>query len=125
MQPIDVPTMSDEAEPEIDHIVQLLLFKIGNKKIEEKYKERLKQLKVDHKAIASIDFKMLHDDEKAKETQSEIVEKINQMIKSVESEPNKVDHQGLTNIPFFDILFHNISSKKDLNSNPSSEDKEK
>jgi len=64
VQPIDVPAMSvgEEAEPETHHIVQLLLFKIGNKKIEEKYKERLKQLKVDHKAIASIDFKMLRSD---------------------------------------------------------------
>lgn len=83
VQPIDIPTMTEEAEPQTAHLVQLLLFKIGNKKIEEKYKERLKQLKVDHKAIASIDFKMLLDDGRAKETQAEIVEKINQMIKSV------------------------------------------
>ena len=74
VQSIDVPTMSEEeAEPETDYIVQLLLFKIGNKKIEEKYKERLKQLKVDHKAIASVDFKMPRDGDKMKETQLSIV----------------------------------------------------
>jgi hypothetical protein len=66
VQPIDIPTMMEEADPETDHIIQLLLFKIGNKKIEEKYKERLKQLKVDHKAIASIDFKTLRQPDKAK-----------------------------------------------------------
>ena len=43
------------------------------KKIEEKYKERLKQLKVDHKAIASVDFKMPRDGDKMKETQLSIV----------------------------------------------------
>lgn len=68
--PIEIPTMSDEKEdndsPETAYIVQLLLFKIGNKKIEEKYKERLKQLKLDHKAIASISFKMIGFDKKAK-----------------------------------------------------------
>jgi hypothetical protein len=56
-----MPTMVEE-----DHIIRLLLFKIGNKKIEEKYKERFKQLKVDHKAIASIDFKTIKQYDKAK-----------------------------------------------------------
>ena len=37
-------------------MVQLMLYRVGNTKIEKKYKERLKQLKLDHKAIASMTF---------------------------------------------------------------------
>jgi hypothetical protein len=33
-----------------------MLYKVGNLKIERKYKERLKKLKLDHKAIASMSF---------------------------------------------------------------------
>jgi len=33
-----------------------MLYRVGNSKIEKKYKERLKQLKIDHKAIASMTF---------------------------------------------------------------------
>lgn len=33
-----------------------MLYKVGNARIERKYKERLKQLKIDRKAIASISF---------------------------------------------------------------------
>jgi len=40
-----------------------MLYKVGNIKIERKYKERLKQLKIDNKAIASISFSFKAEDD--------------------------------------------------------------
>lgn len=40
-----------------------MLFKVGNLKIERKYKDRLKQLKLNNKAIASISFSFRKMDE--------------------------------------------------------------
>lgn len=91
----------------------MLLFKIGNKKIEDKYKERLRQLKVDHKAIASISFKVPKGETDGKDIQTEICAKISSMIKPTGPEQGSHE-QGLTNIPFFDILYHNIASKRSL-----------
>lgn len=41
-----------------------MLYRVGNTKIEKKYKERLKQLKIDHKAITSMTFIIKADEEK-------------------------------------------------------------
>ena len=53
---MQIPEMDGSENPEMDTMVQLMLYRVGNIKIEKKYKERLKQLKLDHKAIASMTF---------------------------------------------------------------------
>lgn len=53
---MEIPEMGEGEEPTKISVVQFLLYRVGNIKIEKKYKERLKQLKLDHKAIASISF---------------------------------------------------------------------
>lgn len=51
-----IDEFSSSEVPKLNSVVQFMLYKVGNSKIEKKYKERLKQLKIDHKAIASISF---------------------------------------------------------------------
>lgn len=65
---------------------------------------------------------MLSYDQKGKEMQAEIVERIDTMIKNVE--PERQSEQGLTSIPFFDILYHNIATKKSSSSATATEEKE-
>jgi hypothetical protein len=55
-------------------VVQFMLYKVGNVKIERKYKERLKKLKLDHKAIASMSFSVdAGDRQKSIEISKEMV----------------------------------------------------
>jgi hypothetical protein len=56
--------MGETEEPTVISIIQLMLYRVGNDKIEKKYKEKLKQLKLDHKAIASVTFSVCKCDEK-------------------------------------------------------------
>ena len=51
-----IDDMQSNDMPKYNNVVQFMLYKVGNTKIEKKYKERLKQLKLDHKAIASVSF---------------------------------------------------------------------
>jgi hypothetical protein len=54
-----------EAElPENVSVVQFMLYRVGNIKIEKKFKERLRQLKLDHKAIASMSFTVFATEER-------------------------------------------------------------
>ena len=53
---MQIPEMDGSENPKMDTMVQLMLYRVGNINIEKKYKERLKQLKLDHKAIASMTF---------------------------------------------------------------------
>ena len=45
-----------------------MLYKVGNVKIEKKYKDRLKELKINNKAIASISFSFLSSLNEGKES---------------------------------------------------------
>lgn len=54
---MEIPEMAESEEiPNNLSVVQFMLYRVGNTKIEKKYKERLRQLKLDHKAIASMSF---------------------------------------------------------------------
>jgi hypothetical protein len=53
---MEIPEMSESEIPKNVSVVQFMLYRVGNTKIERKYKERLRQLKLDHKAIASMSF---------------------------------------------------------------------
>lgn len=58
-----------------------MLYRVGNAKIEKKYKDRLRQLKLDHKAIASVSFAIEQTEEKtAYSTAEELVKKVNEII---------------------------------------------
>lgn len=40
-------------------IVQFMLYRVGDNKVEKKYREKIKKLKLEHKALASISFSFL------------------------------------------------------------------
>jgi hypothetical protein len=62
---MEIPRMEEKELPSKDAVVQFMLYRVGNSKIEKKYKERLKQLKLDHKAIASMTFTVADDEGKS------------------------------------------------------------
>lgn len=84
-----------------------MLFKVGNLKIEKKYKERLRQLKLNNKAIASVSFSFRKMDEAEAQKQcKQLTDNINGIVEGrrgfeEEEDENK---KRLTNIPFFDII---------------------
>lgn len=110
-----IPEMSDSEQPKLISVVQFLLYRVGNSKIEKKYKERLKQLKLDHKAIASMSF-ALHDQTRpAAETAAELVEKVKELLSEIEAKgatEEGEEKNRLTSIPFFDIIHENIQPKE-------------
>ena len=112
---MDIPEMTEGNEqPRIVHIVQLLLYRVGNKKLEEKYKERLAQLKIDKKAIASVSFKIIGVEElETLSKQSNIKKNIDECLKEEDKSTEESREKGLTNITHFDILYANIIMKKD------------
>lgn len=73
--------MGEDEVPAKEAVVQFMLYRVGNSKIEKKYKERLKQLKCDHKAIASMTFKIdAKDETDACLMGQELVEKVKSII---------------------------------------------
>lgn len=107
--------MGDTEVPKTESMVQFLLYRVGNSKIEKKYSERFKQLKIDHKAIASMTFVICPSEEKtSKQIGQEIVQKVKIIIKEIEEKGTQVELEQkhrLTNIPFFDIIHENIQTK--------------
>ena len=93
-----------------------MLYRVGNTKIEKKYKERLRQLKLDHKAIASMSFTVHATEEKESSVLAEeLVTKVKSILDAVESsgEGSEGEEKNrLTNIPFFDIIHENIQPKE-------------
>lgn len=114
---LDIPEMTEDnsEQPATAHLIQLLLYRVGNKKLEEKYKERLDQLKIDKKAIASVSFKIVgKDEEEILGLEKTIKGKIEECLKGQEGVgEEKGKEKGLTNITHFDILYANIIMKKD------------
>lgn len=79
---MDIPVMEDTDNPRKEAVVQFLLYRVGNLKIEKKYKERLKQLKLDHKAIASMTFIICPTEQRsAGEIGLELAQKVKILIK--------------------------------------------
>lgn len=93
-------------------IVQFLLYKVGNNKVEKKYKERLKQLKLKHTAIAAISFSFLELE--SKDVCKELVEIVNQEILQNEAEAESYEEDQkkcLTNVPYYDIIGSSTAPK--------------
>ena len=59
-----------------------MLYRVGNTKIEKKYKERLRQLKLDHKAIASMSF-TLHATQEEEAPSSQLAEQLVAKVKAI------------------------------------------
>lgn len=84
--------MGDTEVPKMESVVQFLLYRVGNVKIEKKYKERLKQLKLDHKAIASMSFVICPTAEKsAQEIAQELVQKVKIIIQEIEQKADSIE----------------------------------
>ena len=60
---MEIPEMGEGEEPTKLSVVQFMLYRVGKPQIENKFKERLKQLKLDHKAIASVSFSVEGNEE--------------------------------------------------------------
>jgi hypothetical protein len=83
---MEIPEMGESEVPTKISVVQFLLYRVGNIKIEKKYKERLKQLKLDHKAIASISFSVQsYEGRTAQEMAAELVSKVKALLENVAS----------------------------------------
>ena len=105
----------------MNSIVQFMLYKVGNPVIENKYKERLRQLKMDHKAIASISFSIRGDSEDCEKTCLEIVELIKKNVEKCElaaeeerksdKEKEEYEQKRLTCVQCYDIIHENINPK--------------
>ena len=115
---MEIPEMAESEEiPKNLSVVQFMLYRVGNTKIEKKYKERLRQLKLDHKAIASMSFAVHGTEEKSgSELAQELVNKVKEILKDGESSGDVSEGEEknrLTNIPFFDIIHENIQPKEE------------
>jgi hypothetical protein len=81
---MEIPEMGESEIPKKLSVVQFMLYRVGNIKIENKYKERLRQLKLDHKAIASMSF-TVHpvEDRESSELAEELVTKVQKILEEV------------------------------------------
>ena len=69
-----------------------MLYRVGNTKIEKKYKERLKQLKLDHKAIASMTFAICGTlDQTAEQIGQELVQKVKTLVAAIEEKEGMIE----------------------------------
>jgi hypothetical protein len=114
---MEIPEMGETEVPVNVSVVQFMLYRVGNTKIERKYKERLRQLKLDHKAIASMSF-IVHptEDREAYILAQELVFKVRNILSDVQGAGDSSegeDKNRLTNIPFFDIIHENIQQKEE------------
>lgn len=108
----EIDGFTGDGEPKYNSVVQFMLYKVGNIKIERKYKERLKQLKLDHKAIASITFSF-KEEERSAEVCEELTQVVNQIIQESEAEnTGEEQKKRLTNIPFFDIINDSLQKEE-------------
>lgn len=60
-----------------------MLYRVGDSLVERKYREKIKKLKLEHKALASISFSF-QDHEESEEMTQQVVENINKAIDSYE-----------------------------------------
>lgn len=113
-----------------DYFLEINISRIGDEAIENKYKERIQDMKLEKLALATIFFKIYDQNykEELKNTEkykiaNEIQKKVNGVLnlhsngQKTEPSPAKIQflEQSSTKIPFFDILYENlfkISQKK-------------